>query len=280
MKIITIIPILNPCDNFFKSNIPILKNQNIENDIVLINSGSKIKDDINYKVIDIDKNNFNHANTRNIALEFDADYYLFMTQDAMPYDNMLMQSLLNPLEKNPNTVISYARQLPYENAHITEQFARNKNYPKKSILKSKKDIVSLGIKTYFSSNSCAMYKANYFKTSKGFKKDLNFGEDMEFTARAILNEKEVAYCAEAKVYHSHIYSISSLYCRYFYIGNFFKQNSWIQKSLENANSTEKTGVSQAIEELKFVTTNQPTAFFKSIIFILTKYIGYKAGKYF
>lgn len=280
MKIITIIPILNPSSSFLKNNIPKLNNQNIENKIVLINSGSKIKDDVNYKVIDIDKNNFNHSNTRNIALELDADYYLFMTQDAMPYNNLLIQNLLNPLEEDSNTVISYARQLPYENAHITEQFARNKNYPENSILKSKEDIINLGIKTYFSSNSCAMYKANYFKENKGFKKDLNFGEDMEFTARAILNEKKVAYCAEAKVYHSHIYSISSLYSRYFYIGSFLKNNSWIQKSLENANSTEKTGVNQAIEELKFVTTNQPTAFFKSMIFLLTKYIGYKSGKYF
>jgi rhamnosyltransferase len=276
MKVLVIIPILNPDARFFKVTIPMLKSQSIKHEILLINSGEDIPRG-DYKNRKIEKKEFNHANTRNIALEYNADFYLFMTQDALPYDERLIENLLIPFENN-DVAISYARQIPHKNAHITEKFAREKNYPDISICKAKKDIQKLGIKTFFSSNSCAMYKGVYFRNIGGFKKDLQMSEDMEFAARAIFGDKIICYSSKAKVFHSHNYNTYLLFKRYMKIGKFFRENRWIEDNIKDKISIEKTGKNQVIEEMKYIMKSEPLAIFKSIYFTLVKYVGYKVGK--
>lgn len=276
MNIKIIIPILNPPKDFFTKNLSMLKNQTIKADIILINSGDKIPEDLNYQVINIDKKDFNHANTRNLALDFEADYYLFMTQDALPFDEYLLESLCKGFVDS-DTVVSYARQITYSNADIIEKFARNTNYPDISKLKSKDDLATLGIKTFFNSDSCSMYDAKYFKNIKGFKKDLNTNEDMEYAARAILNNKKIYYNATAKVYHSHNFNILEVWKRYNQIGIFFKENSWISQSVALYIKTESSGVKQAKAELVFILKNRPFYLFKSVLFSFTKFIAFKLG---
>jgi len=276
MKVLIVVPILNPDEKFFKTTIPLLQNQSVKNRILLINSGEDIAEG-NYVTVKIEKEEFNHANSRNIALQYDADFYLFMTQDALPFDECLIEELVKPFNDD-EVVISYARQIPYENAHITEKFARNTNYPANSCIKSKKDISKLGIKTYFNSDSCAVYRGNYFRRQNGFKKDLNCSEDMEFAARAINDDEKIAYTAKAKVFHSHQYTIKSLYQRYYVIGKFFSENRWIEKSINSIKSTEQTGLQQVLKEFKYILQYQPDAIFKSFLFTVVKYIAYKRGK--
>lgn len=279
MNIIIIIPVLHPQKYFFERTLPLLKKQSITNNtnrIVLISSSGE-QPEGEYETIVIDKKEFNHANTRNMALLHESDFYLFMTQDATPFDEYLIENLLKPFS-NEDVVVSYARQVPYEDAHITEEFARGRNYPNLSIVKSKDDIKTLGIKTFFSSDSCAMYRGDYFRKVGGFTKDLNTSEDMEFAARAILENKKVAYSAEARVYHSHVYGVADLFKRYLAIGRFFKENSWIQESIKEGASTQSTGVKQAFEELKYIASKKPSALLKSFLFIVLKYIGYSLGR--
>lgn len=276
MNIKIIIPILNPAKGFFTENLSILKNQTIKADIILINSGDKIPEDLAYQVINIDKKNFNHANTRNIALNFDADYYLFMTQDALPFDEYLLENLCKGFVDS-DTVVSYARQITYPNADIIEKFARNTNYPDISKLKSKDDLAILGIKTFFNSDSCSMYDAKYFKSIGGFKKDLNTNEDMEYAARTILNNKKIYYNATAKVYHSHNFNILEVWKRYNQIGIFFKENSWISQSVALYVKTESSGMKQAKAELLFILKNKPFYLFKSVLFSFTKFFAFKFG---
>lgn len=278
MKITIIIPVLHPQRDFFEKTLPLLKKQSIAKRVVLISSSGVLPLG-DYESIVIEKSSFNHANTRNIALSYDSDFYLFMTQDATPFDKYLIENLLNPFS-DEDVVVSYARQIPYENAHITEKFAREKNYPEKSLVKSKNDIERFGIKTFFSSDSCAMYRGDYFREVSGFKKNLNTSEDMEFAHRAIMNGKKVAYSAEAKVYHSHVYTFFDLYKRYVAIGRFFRDNPQIQESIQNTSSTEKTGAMQVIEEIKYIALRKPSALVKSFFYNLTKLVGYSVGKYF
>lgn len=276
MNIKIIIPILNPSKDFFTKNLSMLKNQTIKADIILINSGDKIPEDFSYQVINIDRKDFNHANTRNMASNFEADYYLFMTQDALPFDEYLVENLCKGFENN-DVVVSYARQLPYLQADIIEVFARNTNYPDVSKLKSKDDLATLGIKTFFNSDSCSMYDAKYFKNIKGFKKDLNTNEDMEYAARAIFNNKKIYYNSTAKVYHSHNFNILEVWKRYNQLGIFFKENSWISKSVALYIKTESSGIKQAKAELVFILKNKPFYLFKSILFSFTKFFAFKLG---
>ncbi len=271
-KILVIIPTLNAQQTLGKL-LCMLKEQ----DILVIDSSStddtlKIAKEQSVDVSIIKKYDFNHATTRNMALNYQADFYLFLTQDALPYDRYLIEKLLKTFEED-DVVVSYARQIPFQDADILEKFARETNYPDASVVKSKDSIKELGIKTFFSSNSCAMYRAGYFKKVSGFKEGLIANEDMEFAYRAIMDEKKVVYCKDAMVWHSHKYSLREIFKRYFIIGKFFKENQYILDAVD----TESTGIKQAKKELNHLLKNRPLLIPKSILFSLTKYIAYKLG---
>lgn len=276
MKVLVTIPIFNPQSTFLNEIVPLLEQQSIDLELVLINSGKEEINTANIKSIKISPSEFNHANTRNLSLAYDADFYLFMTQDAMPFDKCLVENLLTAFE-DPNVVVAYARQIPYVDANAVEVFARTTNYPATSKVKSKDDLTTMGIKTFFNSDSCAMYRASYFKQLGGFTKDLQTNEDMEFAARAIMNGQKVAYVAEAKVYHSHTFTCKDIWRRYRAIGKFFKENQWILDVVSQYTKAESTGIRQAVAELKYLLKNSPLDIPRSILFSLIKYFAFKSA---
>ena len=283
MKTLIIIPTLNATD-FIDAQLSKFNHLSSKVDIFIIDSSStdntvQIAKTAGAEVHEISRSDFNHATTRNLALQKEADFYLFMTQDALPCDDKLIENLLKPFD-DEDVVVSYARQIPYEDADPIEKFARETNYPSVSVVKSKESLKKMGIKTFFCSNSCAMYRASYFKEKGGFTEGLIMNEDMEFAARAVLEGKKVAYAAEAKVWHSHRYTVKDLFKRYFDIGIFFKTNEWIQDEVDNYVSTESTGIRQATKELAYLWENAPLFIPKSVLFSLTKYIAYKLGYYY
>lgn len=275
MKIILTIPVFNPQKSVLNKILEMIKIQTVGiTDVIFINSGADFTADC--KVIKIEKKTFNHATTRNIPLNFEADFYMFMTQDAVPVDQFLVEKLVKPFDDD-GVVLSYARQIPLADADLIEQYARNKNYPEHSIVKSMETLPEMGIKTFFCSNSCSLYRGNYFRKSCGFKDGLNTNEDMEFAARAILDGKKIFYNHEAKVLHSHNHTFYSLFTRYFQIGRFFKNNPWIMDTVNRHIPLQQTGIKQAVEELKFILGKNKLLLPKSIIFSLLKYTGYKLG---
>lgn len=274
MKIVTLIPIFNPHLSFVDKVLPSLEQQNISSEIILIDSGTLDVCSEHPHMMKIHQSEFNHANTRNFALKYEADFYLFMTQDAMPCDGFLVENLLQAFE-NPEVVVAYARQIPYENANAIEVFARTTNYSAISKIKSKEDLPTMGIKTFFNSDSCSMYRASYFKQVGGFTKDLQTNEDMEFAARAIMDGKKVAYVADAKVYHSHNFTYKDIWKRYRAIGKFFKENNWIVDIVKQYSHVESMGIKQAIAELKYLLKKSPLDIPRSIFVSLIKYIAYK-----
>lgn len=162
----------------------------------------------NIEVIHIKKEEFDHASTRQMAMEkSSADYVVMMTMDACPADQHLISNLIRPLEEKEDVVaVSYARQLAKEDAYEVERFTRIFNYPPTSREKKLEDLNILGIKTYFCSDVCAAYNRNTFLNLGGYVKKAIFNEDMIYAAKAIKAGKSVYYAADAKVYHSHNYT--------------------------------------------------------------------------
>ena len=154
----------------------------------------------------IDAADFDHGGTRDMAArKSDADYLLFMTQDAVPEDPYLVEKLLGAFDE-PGTAVAYARQMPLKTDSLTEQYTRTFNYPAKSRRKTAADIPKIGIKTYFCSNACAMYDRSIYFSLGGFMPQSIFNEDMVFAAKAIHAGFAVSYVAEARVIHSHNYT--------------------------------------------------------------------------
>ena len=153
------------------------------------------------------KSEFDHGGTRAWAAELsDAEIMVFMTQDAVPADRNLIENLVKALEKEKMIAAAYARQLAKKTDSAIERFTRNFNYPAESRVKTQADIQALGIKTYFCSNSCAMYRKSTYEELGGFLPEAIFNEDMVFASTAINAGYSVAYVAEARVIHSHNYT--------------------------------------------------------------------------
>ena len=251
-------------------------------DVLVVDSSSVDKTiDIarshNVSVKTIHRDGFNHATTRNSVLEYDDyDFYCFLTQDALPKGDTSFADFMVCFE-DKDIVVAYATQLPREDSDPIERFARTKNYPEQSSIVSKSDIQNMGIRAFFCSNSCAMCRADYFRQVGGFTDGLLRNEDMEFAARAILNGKKKAYCANVHVEHSHHTDILEIAKRYYEIGKFFKQNKWILEAATSSKSVESEGLKHVFAELLYIMRNAPAYIPKSIICIIVKFIAYKVG---
>lgn len=152
---------------------------------------------------------FDHGGTRaRAAAASDADILLFMTQDAVPADNRLIECLVRQLGdgKDGSVAAAYARQLPARDCNLLERYTRSFSYGSKSIQKSAADLPVMGVKTYMCSNVCAAYVRAVYEKLGGFERQTIFNEDMIFAARAIQSGYRIAYAADARVIHSHNYS--------------------------------------------------------------------------
>ena len=124
----------------------------------------------NIEVFHIEREDFDHGGTRNEGVTHtEAEYLLFMTQDALPADEYLVERLAAAFE-NPRVRAAYARQLPRTDCRELERFTRSFNYPENSRIQTKEELDTLGIKTFFCSNVCAMYERGTFLRQGGFVK--------------------------------------------------------------------------------------------------------------
>ncbi|MCR4903611.1 MAG: glycosyltransferase [Butyrivibrio sp.] len=225
-----IIPTYKPNDEFIKLMDMLEKQLVMPKHIILINTEKKIYDEFlnkhpgfeerysNLLVKHVTKEEFNHGGTRNLGASIsDADCFLFMTQDAIPKDFMLISNLLKALE-DETVAAAYARQYPRPECNLTERYNRKFNYPAESMRKTQADKEKLGIKTYFCSNVCAMYRRDIFEKLGGFINKTIFNEDMIYAGTAMQAGYAVCYVAEAAVVHSHNYTCMQQFHRNFDLG--------------------------------------------------------------
>ena len=212
-----IIPTYKPDKRFFRL-VELLQKQTVPPDgIIIMNTEEKylssllygtdfLKKNPNVRIKNISRREFDHGRTRNEgARRSQADILVFMTQDAYPADEHLLEELIKPLEEE-SVGVSYARQLADEDSSPLEKYSRSFNYPPRDMVKSLEDLDSLGIKTYFCSNVCAAYKRECYSSLGGFVKSTPFNEDMIFAAAAMKEGWKIAYASNARVIHSHNYS--------------------------------------------------------------------------
>ena len=185
------------------------------------NHNGCVLEDVVLRFTRIDPSAFDHGGTRHLgASQSTADILLFMTQDAVPENEHLVEEIVKAFAwgnamaadgdglsgQQPVIAAAYARQLPVADCNFIEQYTRQFNYPAESRVKTKEDLPVLGIKTYFCSNVCAAYRRDVYEQLGGFERRTIFNEDMIFAAGLIQAGYGVAYAAEARVIHSHNYS--------------------------------------------------------------------------
>lgn len=216
---------------------------------------------------------FNHATTRNLALEYPAGWYLFLTQDAVPVDTRLVPTLL-AAAADPHIALVYGRHLPPPGSRPEEAFARLRHYPPHSHVRSQADLPQLGIRTFFASNVCALYRGSVFRALGGFTPGLPTNEDMEFAARAILAGYRVAYCAQACVWHAHQLGYRDLWRRYRAIGRFFAAHPWITQA---AGPLSGEGMAYVRAELAHLLRVAPKAIPRALLASAVKYLAFRSA---
>lgn len=171
---------------------------------------------VEVRIARVQKKDYDHGGTRNLAVRqySDAEFFLCMTQDAVPADIFLIERLLQCFSDG-QAGAAYARQIADGTADFTEQYLRLHNYPSVSVKKTKEDKERLGIKTYMISNVCAMYRRSRYDALGGFVTDTIFNEDMIFGAALIEAGDAIVYCAPARVYHTHRYGLKTQFRRSF-----------------------------------------------------------------
>lgn len=273
-----IIPTYNAGKEFEKLALMIKKQTaNIRQVLVIDSSSSdetvKIANKYNFTVEIIPKTEFGHGKTRQYALEkVKTEIVVFLTQDALLYDEFSVEKLVQCLISDEKIAAVYGRQMPYENTGILGRFARLYNYPTISKINNFDDRKIRGLKTAFLSDSFSAYKRMPLNKIGGFP-DVNFGEDTFVAAKLLMNGYKTAYCADAKVYHSHDYSLYQEYVRNREIGKFHRQEKWL---LETFGKAEGEGLKFVIKEAKYLVKNNkfyylPVAFLHNVV----KYLGYK-----
>lgn len=232
MKIDVICPLYNGKNYIEKIYNQVMMQENVEiNELKFIltdtNDGSEeVLNELKVPYKKISKSEFSHSLTReNAAYESKADIIAFITQDVVIESKEWLYNLTKDIISKKVSA-AYSRQITkYDNI---EKYTREKNYPTKSFIKSKKDIDKMGLNTFFFSDASSAIDVETFKKLNGYdNKNLPTNEDMYYAYKLIMNDKKIKYCANSVVYHSHNFTLKELYDRYKLTGRFFKENTFI-----------------------------------------------------
>lgn len=238
MHISVVVPTLN-AEQEINGLLDTLERQSIQPiEILIVDSASEdktielIKKHKGVRLLKIDRQDFNHGGTRDMALrESSGDFVCFLTQDAIPASNDYLKRLVAPMAEDSNIALVSGRQLPKTDARRFEQLVRSFNYPDSPSIRSKSDLEKYGIKTFFASDVCSAYRRTAYLECGGFE-HVNTNEDMLMAARFIAAGLKVAYEPSAEVYHSHNLTPLEQFRRNRAVGRFLEIHT---KDLMNAN---------------------------------------------
>lgn len=173
----------------------------------------------------IDRKEFNHGSTRDMALRCTTgDFVCFLTQDAVPASNVYLEKLVAPMLDDDAIALVSGRQLPKADARRFEQLVREFNYPDAPSTRGKADLPRYGIKTFFASDVCSCYRRSAYVVCGGFS-HVNTNEDMLMAARFVAAGYKVAYEPSAEVFHSHNLTPKEQYVRNRAVGCFLEEHA-------------------------------------------------------
>lgn len=275
-----IVPTLNAGDGFVEW-LTALKQQTFQPQrLIVIDSAStdrtvELAKDFGMEVISINRNEFNHGGTRQMAVSklSDSELVIFMTQDALLSSPDAIEVLLKAM-RDPRVGAAYGRQLPRRQSPSIEAHARLFNYPTDSYVRDRSDIPMYGIKTSFMSNSFAVWRRSALLEIGGFPNHLIQCEDAWAASKLIQAGWKIAYCSAATVHHSHDYNSWQEFRRYFDIGVFHADQRWIRDSFGNAGGE---GLRFVRSELRHLVRTDPAAIPMALVRTGLKLIAYKLG---
>lgn len=247
--------------------------------VLVVNSSShdgtvELAKELRADTLVIPRADFNHGSTRELARNYlSTDIIVMTTPDAYASCTSTLEQLIYPLVKNQASV-AYARQLPHKGSKFFESFAREYNYSQESHIRGIEDIEKYGVYTFFCSNSCAAYNNRALSEIGGFKPVL-LGEDTVAVAKLLKLGHKIAYVAEAKVHHSHSYSLAQEFHRCFDIGLARQEYGHL---LAEAGKDQKRGKEYTKIMLNRLWQEKPQLIPYALMQTTAKWVGYTLGR--
>ncbi len=258
-----------------------LEDQTVRFDTFIVDSSSKdgtleLARERVSNVTVIPSSEFNHGGTRQLMIDKHPGYdiYVYLTQDAYLANQEAVERIVEPFS-DPTVGAVCGRQLPHLDATPLAEHARIFNYPEGIQIKAMSDVPSLGIKTAFMSNSFSAYRGAALKSVGGFPLHVIFAEDMYAVAKMLMKGWKVAYAGNAQCRHSHNYSLTEEFRRYFDMGVFHAREPWIRENFGGAGGE---GMRYVKSELSFLGLNRLYMWPGAIIRNAVKLMGYKLGQ--
>jgi GT2 family glycosyltransferase len=275
-----IVPTLNAANDWPRLASRLLESTAADRVLILDSSSDDETENLarvaGFRVHTIARAEFNHGGTRQLAAELlpDAEILVFLTQDVELVQPDAISLLLEAFT-DLTVAAAFGRQLPRSGATPSEANARFYNYPAQSGVRTLASREQLGFKTIFISNSFAAYRRDALMAVGGFPCDVIFGEDTITAAKLLLAGWNIAYVAEAKVYHSHSYTWKQEFRRYFDIGVLHRRESWM---LQEFGSAGGEGGRFVLSELRYLWPRYWWLIPSALIRTAAKLVGYRLGR--
>jgi rhamnosyltransferase len=225
----------------------------------------------------IDVRDFNHGRTRQEAVAKhcgNVPFAILLTQDAVLESDRSLTEILAAFG-DPGVGAAYGRQLPHPGAHPVAAYANLVNYPPESSTRSVEDSAYLGMKVAYLSNSFAAYRVAALQQCGGFPSHLILGEDTYVAMRMLLSGWRVRYCAHARVFHSHNYTLVEEMERFFDYGVLHAQCPGI---LTRFGAAEATGLKLLRSEVRYMGRRAPWLLPQVAVRSCLKFVGYRLGR--
>lgn len=269
--------------NRLKELMESIKAQNFRGrlETVAVDSGSEddtleILESYNARIFRIKPEDFHHSKTRNYgASKSKGKVLVYLTQDALPVGTDLLKNLLSPLN-DEDVAVAYGRQIANLHAKMVDTFFYSYFYPnEKKVLNEihTEDAKKFFMENIFVSDVCSAIKKDVWEQLK-FSGDVHMSEDKDFALRVLKAGYEIVYEPEAAVYHSHEYSLGSLFTRRFKDGAAFSSIA-----LQGEGNFLRRGLNFFTEEMKFLIRNNflgiPYALLYNFTYFLAFFMGNK-----
>jgi rhamnosyltransferase len=187
-------------------------------EVVIVDSGSCADDLARMqrfptRLHQIPGSEFGHGRTRNMLGRLArGEVLLYLSQDAEPASADWMATLLGALADAPHVAGAYARQIPRTGADPLIRFFLSATYGPRPARRRLADRHRPSIDEIFFSNVSSAIRREVWECVP-FREHVLMSEDQYWAYDALQAGYEVVYLPAAQVYHSHNYTLRTLYAR-------------------------------------------------------------------
>jgi rhamnosyltransferase len=229
------------------------------------------------RLLEVEPVGFRHGATRNLAAEAArGEILVFTTQDAYAADEYWLERLRAPLRGDECVAGVYGRQIPHDDASPPERFFLDFLYGPDERLQRAAEPSELSLHTTLFSNVNSAIRRSIWERFP-FADDLFFAEDQDWSRRVLLAGYTIRYEPRAAVRHSHAYTLTSAFKRFFDTGA-SAERGFLAGGLASAKALRREARRYAREELAWlVRTGRRRWIPYAAVYELAKFAGVQLG---